>query len=143
MEVCQPLTEAANFSCHTIRQLEHRLIALREEHDPIQDFEDYENEVHRLFIEAEQGVLAEDLSGLDIDVPAIEVDGICYRRALRSSGTYQSAAGSILVLRTLYRNRKDHTIVPLELRAGIVEGYWTPKAARHRVDGCANASGRG
>ncbi|WP_145912491.1 hypothetical protein [Endozoicomonas montiporae] len=52
---------------------------------------------------------------------------------LRSSETYQSAVGPVRVLRTLYRNGKDHSIIPLELQAGIVEGYWTPKAAKQAV----------
>ncbi|WP_034880356.1 hypothetical protein, partial [Endozoicomonas montiporae] len=70
MQVCQPLAEAANFSCHAIQQLEQKLAVLRQEHSPIKHFEDYEGEIHKLFIEAEQSVLAEDLTGLDIDVPA-------------------------------------------------------------------------
>ncbi|AMO58831.1 ISKra4 family transposase [Endozoicomonas montiporae CL-33] len=133
MQVCQPLAEAANFSCHAIQQLEQKLAVLRQEHSPIKHFEDYEGEIHKLFIEAEQSVLAEDLTGLDIDVPAIEVSGVCYHRVLRSSETYQSAVGPVRVLRTLYRNGKDHSIIPLELQAGIVEGYWTPKAAKQAV----------
>ena len=133
MELCQQLTEAANHPCRIIQQLEHKLASLRKHHDPIKHFEDYENELHALFVQAERETLAEDLSGLDIDIPAIEVNGTCYHRALRCSQTYQSAAGPIRVARTLYRSGKDDCIVPLELRAGIVEGYWTPRAAKQAV----------
>ncbi len=91
MEVCQSLTQAANFSCHAIQQLEHKLAALRQQNNPIQRLEDYENELHRLFAQAEQDVLAEDLSGLDINLPAVKINGICYHRALRCSETYQTA----------------------------------------------------
>ncbi len=131
--LCQQLTEAANHPCRIIQQLEHKLASLRKHHDPIKHFEDYENELHALFVQAERETLAEDLSGLDIDIPAIEVNGTCYHRALRCSQTYQSAAGPIRVARTLYRSGKDDCIVPLELRAGIVEGYWTPRAAKQAV----------
>ncbi|MGH7383436.1 MAG: hypothetical protein ACREKR_14625, partial [Candidatus Methylomirabilales bacterium] len=43
-----------------------------------------------------------------------------------------SAAGPVRVLRTLYRRgqAEERTLCPLELRAGIVEGRWTPLAAR-------------
>ena len=80
MEVCQPLTEVANSSCHAIQQLDHKLAALRQQFDPIQHFEDYEGEVHKLFAQAERGVLEEDLSRLDVDTPVIEVNDICYHR---------------------------------------------------------------
>ena len=133
MEVCQPLSEVANSSCHAIQQLDQQLAALRQQFDPIQHFEDYEGEVHKLFAQAERGVLEEDLSGLDVDTPVIKVNGTCYHRVLRSSETYQTVAGSINVPRTLYRNGQDRCIVPLELRAGIVEGYWTPRAAKQAV----------
>ena len=128
MEVCQPLREAANHSCHALEQLELMLIRLRQ--NPIQHFEDYEGEVHALFAQAEREVLAEDLSSLDTDAPVIEVNGICYHRALRSFATYQSAVGAIRIQRTLYRHGKEPCVVPMELRAGIVEGYWTPRAAK-------------
>lgn len=133
MEVSQPLAEAANHPCHAIEQLGFMLTRLRQHHNPIQHFEDYENEVHALFAQAEREILAEDLSSLDVDTPAIEVNGLCYHRALRSPATYQSAVGPIRVARTLYRHGKEPCIVPMELRAGIVEGYWTPKAAKQAV----------
>ena len=34
------------------------------------------------------------------------------------------------VARTLYRSARERAVVPMELRAGIVEGHWTPLAAR-------------
>jgi hypothetical protein len=51
---------------------------------------------------------------------------------LTSSETYLSAAGHITVTRNLYRpsGRGSKSICPLELRAGIVGGHWTPRAAR-------------
>ncbi|MCW7555566.1 hypothetical protein NX722_23665 [Endozoicomonas gorgoniicola] len=44
MEVCQPLNEVANYSCHAIQQLDQQLSVLRQQYDPIQHFEDYEGE---------------------------------------------------------------------------------------------------
>jgi len=44
-----------------------------------------------------------------------------------------SAAGPVTVTRHLYRpaGRGSKSICPLELRAGIIAGYFTPRAARH------------
>ncbi|UYM14394.1 hypothetical protein [Endozoicomonas euniceicola] len=36
-------------------------------------------------------------------------------------------------MKTIYRNGPDHCIVPMELRAVIIEGYWTPRAAKQAV----------
>ena len=38
--------------------------------------------------------------------------------------------GPVKVARTLYRSARERAVVPMELRAGIVEGHWTPLAAR-------------
>jgi len=42
----------------------------------------------------------------------------------------RTAVGAVTVGRTLYRCGRERAVVPIELRAGIVEGYWTPLAAR-------------
>src|SRR3989304_301940 len=49
-----------------------------------------------------------------------------------SPETYLSAAGPVTVTRHLYRpaGRSSKSICPLELRAGIIAGYFTPRAAR-------------
>ena len=56
---------------------------------------------------------------------AASTAGCCVR-----AETYTSAVGPVTVKRTLYRAGKDKAVVPLELRAGMVEGHWTPLAAR-------------
>ena len=45
---------------------------------------------------------------------------------LRSRATYTSAVGPITVERTLYRAGSARSVAPLELRAGIIGGHWTP-----------------
>ncbi len=130
MEVCQPLTEAANISCNAILQLARQLQALRATDNSINRFEDFEHTVNALFNQAQQDFLAEALTDLDIDAPAIEIEGICYKRVLRSHQNYQTAVGPVRIMRTLYRNGKEKCIVPLDLKAGIVEGFWTPRAAK-------------
>jgi len=94
------------------------------------DFECFEREVHALFKEAECEVLGEQLESLDVDLPYVTIDGRRHCRVVRSRQTYTSAAGSVTVARTLYRAGKGRSVVPVELRAGVVEGHWTPLAAR-------------
>ena len=95
-----------------------------------EDFECFEREVHALFVEAEREVLAGELESLDVDLPYVTIEGRRHHRVLRSSETYTSAAGPVTVRRTLYRAGKGQSVVPVELRAGIVEGHWTALAAR-------------
>jgi hypothetical protein len=49
---------------------------------------------------------------------------------LREEKTYLTCAGSVKVERSLYRGPDGDNICPLELQAGIIEGSWTPSAAR-------------
>ena len=96
------------------------------------DFEQFERELHEQVMAVERELLAEELARYDVTAEQIEVDGVAYRPALTSSETYLSAAGPITIPRHLYRpsGRGSRSICPLELRAGIIRGCWTPRAAR-------------
>jgi hypothetical protein len=96
------------------------------------DFEGFEQELHEKMMAIECEILTEELARYDIDNEQIEVGGVMHRPTLTSSETYLSAAGPITVERHLYRpaGRGSRSICPLELRAGIMRGYWTPRAAR-------------
>ena len=60
------------------------------------------------------------------------IDGEMHRRACRCAQTYLTGAGPVSVTRTLYRARRgERAVAALERKVGIVEGYWTPLAARH------------
>ncbi len=58
--------------------------------------------------------------------------GKVYRRGVRLSKSYLTAAGCVTVERYLYEPvaAKGKSISPLELRSGIVAGYFTSRAAR-------------
>jgi hypothetical protein len=96
------------------------------------DFERFEHELHEQIQAIECEFLAEELARYDVTADEIEVDGVTYRPALTSSETYLSAAGPVKVTRNLYRpaGRGSKSICPLELRAGIIGGHFTPRAAR-------------
>jgi hypothetical protein len=99
----------------------------------VSNFEAFEREARRRFAAAEAEFVAEELARFDVDVPAVEVDGVPHRRVLRCSQTYMTAAGPRSIERTLYSTRQDgeRAVCPMELRAGVVEGYFTPLAAQN------------
>jgi hypothetical protein len=96
-------------------------------------FADFEKDLHAKVMEFERDMIAEEMARADIDVGAIVVEGVTYRRVVRCEGTYFTAAGPVGVERTLYKDRTDEAgraISPMDLQLGIVEGRWTPMAAQ-------------
>ena len=97
------------------------------------NFEQFERELHEHVMALERELVAEELARYDVTAEHVEVDGVTYCPTLTSPETYLSTAGPITVTRHLYRpaGRGSKSICPLELRAGIIAGYLTPRAARH------------
>lgn len=96
------------------------------------DFYDFEKELHARLMQAEREVLGSVMSASDVDADAIEVEGRVHRRVLRSAQTYMTAAGPVSIERWLYKDRRDptaHALAALDLKLGIVEGFWTTRAA--------------
>lgn len=101
--------------------------------DKGKNFADFEKNLHAKVMEYERELLAEEMSKADVDVGAIVVDGVTFRRAVRCEETYFTAAGPVRVERTLYKDRTDEggrAVSSMDLRLGIVEGRWTPVAAQ-------------
>ncbi len=133
-------------SCHTnslldssaARQLlefvqqRHEQWAIQTELSSVDDFERYEQELHTLIMALERDLVGEELSRYDVTAEGIEVGGKVYRRGVRSPESYLTAAGGVTVERNLYKPVAEDgkSICPLELRSGIIAGYFTPRAAR-------------
>jgi hypothetical protein len=116
---------------HAMDQLQDFLRQRRAAHEPVEELHTFEQELHRLFVAAEREALSHELARFDLDVPAVEVEGERYHRVLRCATTYTSAVGPVRVERSLYRCAPGaQAVCPLELRAGIIEGAWTPWAAQ-------------
>jgi hypothetical protein len=112
-------------------QLHDFLRQRREAREPVADLNAVAQELHRLFVAAEREALGRALARCALDVPAIEVEGQRCHRVWRCETTYTSAAGPVRVARRLSRPPQgDHAICPLALRAGIIEGSWTPLVAK-------------
>jgi len=113
-----------------LERLHEQLAALETQEVGGDDFERLERDIHALFAEAEREVLGETLERLDVNLPHVDIDGRRHHRVLGGPETYTTAVGPVTVRRTLYRCARRRAAVPMELRAGIVEGHWTPLAAR-------------
>jgi hypothetical protein len=96
------------------------------------EFNEFEKALHERMLEAEREILADVMSASDVDADAITVAGKVHRRVLRSKQTYMTAAGEVQVERWLYKDRSDptaHALAALDIRLGIVEGFWTQRSA--------------
>lgn len=95
-------------------------------------FECFERELHRHVLSLEAELLGREAERYDVDSEEIEVFGETFRRKGRFPKEYHGLAGSFRIERSLYcpKNGRGRALVPLELRAGIVEGAWTPRLAR-------------
>jgi hypothetical protein len=109
----------------------HRFLAEREEAGRSEDFASLEREIREIVRGVECEILTSELAKLDVNVEELEIDGHRVRQVGRYEQEYFTAAGKVRVERSLYRPRGgSRTQCPLELRAGIMAGAWTPLAAK-------------
>lgn len=99
---------------------------------PVADVEQFERDLRVILMAVHSETVAEEVARFDVDVPVLEIEGIPHRRVVRCEQTYLSAGGPMRIMRSLYSTRGDgeRAVCPMELKAGIVEGYWTPLAAQ-------------
>ena len=113
-----------------MEQLEEFLNQRRASSKAVRDLAEFERKLHTLVAAVECEAVGEELAKYDIDVPEIKIEGLSYKRVLRSSETYICLGGETRVERSLYRaEREERAISAMELQAGIVEGLFTPLAA--------------
>lgn len=95
-------------------------------------FEEFERELHHRMMALEAEVAARQLQRYDVEAEEIQVFGKTFRRKDSYEKTYYGLSGDLVVSRAIYvpRSGDGKSIVPLDLRTGMVEGRWTPLAAR-------------
>jgi hypothetical protein len=97
-------------------------------------FATLEIELHQKFAEAERQCMAKLLEQYDWDYPSFISDDKSFKRSSRNNKIYITLAGEVTLERTLYRTvRNGSTYCPMELNAGLVEGFWTPQAAKQAL----------
>ncbi|MCA9524191.1 MAG: hypothetical protein KC609_24655 [Myxococcales bacterium] len=92
----------------------------------------FEREIRALSMAVERAIHQVDLARFDVDEPGLVMEGGRYRRAGRSNIEVLTMAGSVLVARTVYRERGGSggaSVGALELQLGLVDGRTTPAAA--------------
>lgn len=132
MEVSHKNDVLARPAAKRLRQFVRKRRQQWEAEEEVLDFEIFERELHERVMALERELVAEELTRYDVDAEEVEVEGMVHRQALTSTETYLSSAGPVTVERHLYRpaGRSTRSICPLELRAGIIRGLFTPRAAR-------------
>jgi len=130
MEVCHTSDIFESPEAQRLRQFIQERVRTWQRGTP--EFESFERELHEQLMALERELVAAELACYDVAAEHIEVGGVLYHPVLAGPETYLSAAGPVRVERHLYRpaGRNAKSICPLELRVGIVAGYWTPRAAR-------------
>ena len=122
MPISRPCSVLSTSPASALDRLAAFVEERREGHQPVPDFESFEEKVRSLVAAVESEVVAEELSRHDLDAPMVLVNGIPHRRVLRGPSTYVTAGGEVSVERTLYRgpDGDERAVWPLDLRAGIV-----------------------
>jgi hypothetical protein len=130
MEVCHTADILGSPAAQRLRHFVHKHEDAWQNGTP--DFEQFERELHEHVMALERELVTSELARYDVAADQIEVAGVVYHPVLSAAETYLSAAGPVRVERHLYRpmGRNAKSLCPLELRAGLVAGYWTPRAAR-------------
>ena len=98
----------------------------------VPDFEQFERELHTHVLAVERELLVAELARYDVQAEQVNVYGVVCGQPMTSTETYLTTAGPVTVERHLYRpagHGRRH-LCPLEMRVGMVAGYFTPAAAR-------------
>jgi hypothetical protein len=101
--------------------------------EPRTDYAQVEREVARHTAAIERHAHSALLRALDIDAPEVRVGREVHRRVGRYPATHHTAAGPVVVERSIYRPaapRNAPTVDPVSLRAGVVGEGWLPDTAR-------------
>ena len=87
-------------------------------------------------------VVRQALVSLDTQVPSIEHRGERYRREGATRKRVMTSFGAIDYTRSRYRRRARPCVFPSDHRAGLIEDFWTPRAARLALQAVSSAPSR-
>ena len=131
MSSCHGSLAGSSPTCSSaLQELQSFIAARRCSPKPVSDFGRFEHELQERVLAVAREEMAAELAKHDIDQPVVKIDGVVHRRVVRSEQEYWGLAGRFRVKRSLYSTREgEPAACPMELRAGIVDGRWTPWAA--------------
>lgn len=130
--MCAEYAKHDPFSSAAFRALQEFVLEAQNSAPGDGGLEEFERELRDRMMAVETDLVRRHVAQYDLDVEEIELGGERFRRKMKSKQEYCGLAGTFEIERTLYvpRSRNGKAICPLDLRAGIVEGVWTPLAAR-------------
>lgn len=105
-------------------------------------FEDFERGLHKRMMAVEADIVSEHLKRHDVAASEIEVQGERYRRKGTFEKEYHALAGTFTIERSLYCpvSGRGRSVIPVELRSGVIQGAWTPLLARVMVRAVASTT---
>jgi hypothetical protein len=122
---CKSLADAMTQLVATVERA-HR----RAEGGRAVEYAQVEREVGERTAAVERAAHQSMLAALDIDAPAVMIDGRLHTRVHRAEGRYDTLAGDVVVERSLYRAARNGPVVDaISRRTGAVEGVWLPETA--------------
>lgn len=131
-----PIMVAIPDNCKSLAEAVERLVASmdwaaqRSAGGRAVDYAQVEREIGARTAEIERAAHERLLAALDVDAPAVLIDGQLHTRVHRVEGRYYTLAGDVVVLRSLYRARRNGTVVDaISLRTGALDGGWLPETA--------------
>ena len=89
-----PTPVSAGKTSHALDELRAFVSKRRSASAAVTDFEWFEGEARRRFAAAEAEFVAEELARLDVDAPAVEIDGMGHRRVLRCPQDVHDGGGA-------------------------------------------------
>jgi hypothetical protein len=94
------------------------------------DYAQVEREMGERTAAVERAAHQSVLAALDVDAPAVVIEGRLHTRVHRAEGRYYTLAGDVVVERSLYRAARNGPVVDaISLRTGAVDGAWLPETA--------------
>ena len=94
------------------------------------DYAQVERELGDRTAAVERAAHRDILATLDVDAPAVVIDGRVHTRVHRAEGRYYTLAGDVVVDRALYRAERNGPVVDaITLRTGALAGGWLPETA--------------
>ena len=122
---CKPLADALTQLVTSVERAYRRADGGR-----ALDYAQIERELGERTAAVERAAHESILTALDIDAPAVVIEGRIYTRVHRADGRYYTMAGDVVVPRSLYRAERNGPVVDaISVRIGAVEGGWLPETA--------------
>jgi len=122
---CKPLADAINALVASVERARRRGDGGR-----AVEYAQVERELGARTAAVERAAHHDVLAALDIDAPAVVIDGRVHTRVHRTEGRYYTLAGDVVVERALYRAKRNGPVVDaITLRTGALAGGWLPETA--------------